>query len=105
MRKSQFNKLIKCLVREVVSSLDMTSPSDADAALAAANVAASPTASADAATKAKMQRDVRKNSQLKLRAIQKSEKLEKDAHKAEDKQWKIKQKAYRKQQSDLKREL
>lgn len=105
MKKSQLNELVKCLVREVMSSLDMSSPLEADVALASADAMTSPTASADAAARAKMERDTRKNSQLKLRSIQKAEKLDKDKHKAEDKQWKIKQRAYRKQQSDLKRGL
>lgn len=107
MKKRYLAELVRHVVKEVMTSLDssMTNPMDVNAAMASADAVTAPTASADAAARAKSEREMRKTTQLKLRSLQKAEKLDKDKNRAETKQWKIKQKAYRKQTSDLKRNL
>jgi len=105
MRKSELKKLVRIIVKETFDALSMASPSDVDSTMAATDVAAAPTASASAAEKAKQEREFRKTIQKKLRATQKAKKLDIDKHKAEDKQFKIKKKAYDKTERDLKMSL
>lgn len=104
MKQSQLKELVRVIVKETMDSMgSLTDPTTMGTALAATDVAAAPTASAQAAAKA--ERDMRKSTQAKLRATQKAEKLDTDKHKAEDKQFKIKKKAYNKQVRDLKLSL
>ncbi len=107
VRKSQLKEIIRYIVRETLGTMQqsMASPSDIEATMAATDVSTAPSASASAAEKAKIERDRRKAIQKKLRATQKAQKLDADKHKAEDKQWKIKKKAYDKTQRDLKMSL
>lgn len=106
MKRSQLKELVQVIVKETMDSMgSLTDPTTMGTALAATDVAAAPTASAQAAAKAKAERDMRKSTQAKLRATQKAEKLDNDKHKAEDKQFKIKKKAYNKQVRDLKMSL
>lgn len=106
IKKSQLQELVRSIVKETIDTMSsMTDPTAMGTALAATDVASAPTASAQAAAKAKAEREQRKASQMKLRALQKAQKLDTDKHKAEDKQFKIKKKAYGKQERDLKMSL
>ena len=105
MRKSELKQLVRLIVKEAFDAMSMSSPSDVDSTMASIDTTIAPTASADAAAKAKQERELRKATQMKLRASQKAKKLDTDKHKAEEKQWKIKKKAYDTAERGLKRGL
>lgn len=106
VRKSQLKEIVRFIVQETLGTMQsISAPSDVDATLAATDALTAPTPAASAAEKAKQERELRKATQTKLRATQKAAKLDHDKHRAEDKQWKIKKKAYDKTQRDLKMSL
>ena len=113
IKRSQLQELLRGLVKNVLTELGsmgasvqlLNDPVGIDSTLAAADATNTPTASAKASDIAKAERDQRKSTQLKLRDTQKSEKLAKDKHKAEDKQFRLNKIAFRKAESDLKRSI